>query len=74
MYTHRDNIGITLLWLMIVTEGATPPQVCQMGRAEVVYRVPTLLNCTGKEYKEWRVKVEKIKEYKSKAKKGKRGH
>ena len=70
MYARRVNIGITLLWLMIVTEGGTPPHVCQMGRAEVVYyRVPSPLNCTGKEYKEWRVKVEKmnIKEYISKA-------
>ena len=63
------GLVITILWRWVVIEGGTPPQVCQMGRAEVVYKLPTLLNCTGREYEEWRVKVEKrnIKEYQSKA-------
>jgi hypothetical protein len=40
-----------------------------MGRAEVVYKLPVLLNCTGKEYEDWRVTVEKknLREYKSAA-------
>ena len=58
-----------MIQIMSTKGGNTPPQVCQMGRAEIIYKLPSRLNCSGKEYEEWKVKLEKknIKEYESKA-------
>ena len=48
----------------------TPPMVCQVGRAEVVYKLPSLLNCTKRHYEAWTIQLEKknMKEFVSKAK------
>lgn len=47
----------------------TPLQLCQMNGGEVVYRLPMLLNCSGGDYQNWRVKLEKanVREYESEA-------